>query len=69
MPQNGESLLSLAKQDADSHIRKYLQADESHGTAVIAKEGIIDVFAADAPKAIADYLMANTKAEPLAPYR
>lgn len=67
LPQNGESLLSLAKLDADSHIGKYLQVDESHGTAVIAKEGVIDVFAEDAPKAIADYLVANTKAEPLAP--
>ena len=67
LPRNGESLLSLAKQDADSHIGKYLQIDEKNGTAVIAKEGIAEVFALDAPKGVQDYLVANTKAEPLAP--
>lgn len=67
LPRNGESLLSLAKQDAGSHIGKYLQIDEAHGSANIAKEGIVDVFAADAPKEVADYLVANLKADPLAP--
>jgi pimeloyl-ACP methyl ester carboxylesterase len=67
LPKNGESLLSLAQTDADSHIGKYLQVDKDHGTAGIAKDGIIDVFAADAPQAVQDYLLANFKPDPLAP--
>ena len=68
LPRNGESLLSLSQQDADSHIGIYLQIDQANGNAMLAKEGIIDVFAADAPKAIADQLVANFKADPLAPF-
>ena len=68
LPRNGESLLSLSQQDADSHIGKYLQIDKDNGNANLAKEGIIDVFAADAPKAVADQLIANFKADPLAPF-
>ena len=67
LPKNGESLLSLAQQDAGSHTGKYLQIDKDHGAAIIAKDGIVDVFAADAPKNVQDYLVANWKTEPLAP--
>ncbi len=67
LPQNGESLLSLAKQDADSHVGKYLQIDQATGSAIVAKDGVIDVFAADAPAQIGDYLANNIKPEPLAP--
>jgi len=67
LPQNGESLLSLAKQDADSHIGKYLQIDQTNGSANVAKDGVVDVFAADAPAQVADYLVNNIKPEPLAP--
>lgn len=67
LPQNGESLLSLAKQDADSHVGKYLQIDQANGSANIAKEGVIDVFAADAPAQVGDYIANNIKPEPLAP--
>jgi len=67
LPRNGESLLSLAKQDPDSHIGKYLVIDEKNGTAVIKKEGIAEVFALDAPAGVQQYLVDNTKAEPLAP--
>jgi pimeloyl-ACP methyl ester carboxylesterase len=67
LPKNGESLLALAQTDADSHIGKYLQVDKDHGSAGIAKDGIIDVFAADAPQAIQEYLLANFKPDPLAP--
>jgi len=67
LPQNAESLLSLAKQDADSHIGKYLQIDQATGSANVAKDGVIDVFAADAPAQIGDYLANNIKPEPLAP--
>jgi hypothetical protein len=68
LPRNGESLLSLSQQDADSHIGKYLQIDQANGNANLAKEGIIDVFAADAPPAVAEQLVANFKADPLAPF-
>jgi pimeloyl-ACP methyl ester carboxylesterase len=67
LPQNGESLLSLAKQDADSHVGKYLQIDQTTGSAKVAKDGVIDVFAADAPAQIGDYIANNIKPEPLAP--
>jgi len=68
LPRNGESLLSLSQQDADSHIGKYLQIDQAHGSANLAQDGIIDVFAADAPPAVADQLVAHFKADPLAPF-
>lgn len=67
LPKTGESLLTLAQQDAGSHTGKYLSIDKDHNAAIIAKEGIVDVFAEDAPKQIQDYLMANWKPEPLAP--
>jgi pimeloyl-ACP methyl ester carboxylesterase len=67
LPQNGESLLSLAKQDADSHIGKYLQVDPATGSANVAKDGVIDVFAADAPAQVGQYIANNIKPEPLAP--
>ncbi len=67
LPQNGESLLSLAKQDPDSHVGKYLQIDQANGSANIAKDGVIDVFAADAPAQVGEYIANNIKPEPLAP--
>jgi pimeloyl-ACP methyl ester carboxylesterase len=67
LPQNGESLLSLAKQDPDSHVGKYLQIDQTAGSANVAKDGVIDVFAADAPAQVGDYIVNNIKPEPLAP--
>jgi pimeloyl-ACP methyl ester carboxylesterase len=67
LPRNGESLLSLAKQDTESHVGKYLQIDQSTGSAGVAKDGIIDVFAADAPAAKDDAIISSYKADPLAP--
>lgn len=67
LPKTGESLLTLAQQDAGSHTGKYLTVDKDHGAAIIAKEGIVDVFAEDAPKQIQEFLVANWKTEPLAP--
>ena len=43
VPENGESLLTIANTDADSHIGKYLRPDEKAGIISVAKEGIIDV--------------------------
>ena len=67
LPKNGESILALATADAGSHAGKYLVIDKDHGTATLAKDGIVDVFAQDAPKPVQDYLVANFKLEPLAP--
>jgi pimeloyl-ACP methyl ester carboxylesterase len=67
LPKNGESLLSLAQTDADSHIGKYLQVDKTNGSAAVGKEGFIDVFAADAPQPVQGHLLANLKPDPLAP--
>lgn len=67
VPRNGESLLSIAKTDAESHVGKNLIVDEKAGIATIKKEGITDVFLADAPTHIADYVSSNFKPEPLAP--
>jgi len=67
VPKNGESLLSIAQTDAESHIGKNLIVDEKAGIATVRKEGVADVFMADAPKQVADYVSNNLKAEPLAP--
>lgn len=67
LPHDGDSLLGLAKTDAGSHIGKYLTVDKEHGAAIIAKDGTADIFAADAPQQVQDYIAANMKAEPLAP--
>lgn len=67
LPHNGESLLSLAKQDPASHIGKYLSIDKENGVAIVAKDAVADIFAADAPQQVQEYLSANIKPEPLAP--
>ncbi len=67
VPKNGESLLSLAQTDGESHVGKYLVVDKESGIASIRKEGVADVFLADAPKPVADYVTNNIKPEPLAP--
>jgi pimeloyl-ACP methyl ester carboxylesterase len=67
VPKNGESLLTIANTDADSHAGKNLRPDEKAGVAGIVKENIIDVFAADASPSMAEYMVANFKPEPLAP--
>jgi pimeloyl-ACP methyl ester carboxylesterase len=67
VPKNGESLLTLANTDPDSHAGKNLLPDEKAGVAGIVKANIIDVFAADASPSMAEYMVANFKPEPLAP--
>jgi pimeloyl-ACP methyl ester carboxylesterase len=67
LPHDGDSLLGLAKGDPASHIGKFLTIDKEHGAAIIAKEGVADVFAADAPQQVQEYIAANIKPEPLAP--
>lgn len=67
VPKNGESLLSLAQTDAESHIGKSLIVDEKAGIATVRKDGVADVFMADAPTQVADYVSNNLRPEPLAP--
>ncbi|MDN3548859.1 alpha/beta fold hydrolase [Mucilaginibacter aquaedulcis] len=67
LPKTGESLLTLAQTDADAHVGKYLQINKETGSADIAKNGIIDAFAADAPQPVQEIVVASVKAEPLAP--
>ena len=67
LPKNGESLFSISSADKETHIGQYIRPDEKAGVVGIAKEGILDFFAADAPKKIADVLVDNFKPEPLGP--
>jgi pimeloyl-ACP methyl ester carboxylesterase len=67
VPKNGESLLSLATADADSHVGRSLQIKEKEGLAVVSKDGIVDSFFEDAPKQVQDYVVNHFPAEPLAP--
>ncbi|BAV04911.1 Pimeloyl-ACP methyl ester carboxylesterase [Filimonas lacunae] len=67
LPQDGQSLLSLAQNDKDAHLGKYLTVDKEHGLAIVSKEGITDAFLQDTPGNIVDFVIAHWKAEPLAP--
>jgi len=69
LPRNGESPLQLSNlpENKESLLGKYLQPDEKTGTGSVAAEGLIDVFAADAPQADKDRLLANRKPDALAP--
>jgi len=68
LPTNGQSLLDLAKTDAGSHAGKFLQIDPATGSAGINKEGVVDIFVADAPKSVQDQFAKGVKADPLAPF-
>src|SRR4030095_11559126 len=65
---NGETVLQLGNSDKESLLPKYLRPDEKNGYASIAKEGIQEVFASDAPQSIVDKLIANSKPDALAPF-
>lgn len=67
VPQNGESLLSIAQTDSESLVGKNLIVDELAGVASIAKEAVAEIFMADAPKPVAEYVTHHLKPEPLAP--
>lgn len=64
---DGESLLALAKQDPASHIGKSLTINQQQGEAIIAKDAAADIFAADAPLQVQQFIAGNIKPEPLAP--
>ncbi|MDJ1501702.1 alpha/beta hydrolase [Xanthocytophaga agilis] len=67
VPKNRDSLLSLAQTDTQSLISKNLIVDEKAGVASIAKDAIAEVFLADAPIAVAEYVANTMRPEPLAP--
>ncbi|SDE11883.1 Alpha/beta hydrolase family protein [Dyadobacter soli] len=67
VPQNGDSLLSIAQTDAQSLISKNLIVDEAAGIVGIVKEAIPEIFMADAPEPVAAYVTENLRPEPLAP--
>ena len=69
LPHSGESLLLLSTKDGGTHLGKDLIIDQEHGRGIIKKEFVTDVFVADAPKNVAEYVVANFKTdEPLAPF-
>ena len=68
LPINTQSLLDLAKIDAGSHVGKHLKIDENSASAIVAKDGIIDVFFADAPADRQQKLADGVKPEPLMPF-
>ncbi|MEO8209743.1 MAG: alpha/beta fold hydrolase [bacterium] len=70
LPHNGETLLQLATlpENKESLLGKYFRPDEKSSSAGVAQEGILEFFAADTPKEDADNLLANLKADPLAPF-
>ena len=67
VPQNGDSLMSLAQSDKQSHVGRNLIVDENAGLASIVREAVTDVFLADAPAHIAKYVTDNLRPEPLVP--
>lgn len=67
VPLNGESLLSLATADGDSHLGKVLQIKEAEGQAIVPASGVVDAFFADAPQQVKDYAPLHFPVEPLAP--
>ena len=68
LPLNGQSLLDLAQTDAGSHAGKFLQIDQTNGSAGIRKEGAVDIFVADAPKNVQDKFAKGVQPDPLAPF-
>jgi pimeloyl-ACP methyl ester carboxylesterase len=68
LPSNGQSLLDLAKTDAGSHIGKFLQIDQANASAGVSKEGVVDVFVADASENVKNKFAKGVQPDPLAPF-
>jgi pimeloyl-ACP methyl ester carboxylesterase len=64
---DGETLLSLAQQDADSHLGPVLVVDQTAGTAGIPDANLNDAFCQDCSVDQLAALHANYRIEPLAP--
>jgi pimeloyl-ACP methyl ester carboxylesterase len=67
VPQNGDSLLSIAQTDSESLVGKNLIVDEQAGVVGIVKEAVAEIFMADAPASVANFVTNNLRPEPLAP--
>jgi len=70
LPKNGETLLGLSGQpeNKESLLATYFRPDEKTSSGTIAKEGLRETFAADAPEDIATRLVANHKPDAMAPF-
>ena len=68
LPENGQSLLDLAKTDAESHVGKFLHIDQATASAAIGKEGVVDIFVADAPESIQSQFSNGVNPDPLVPF-
>jgi pimeloyl-ACP methyl ester carboxylesterase len=67
LPQDGESMLSLAKQDRDSKAGPALQIDEAKGMVSVNYAARADLFANGAPEGLRKVLPDLILDEPLAP--
>jgi pimeloyl-ACP methyl ester carboxylesterase len=67
LPQNGESMLSLAKQDRDSLAGTALHIDEAAGMISVDYAARADLFANDAPEGLRELLPNLIIDEPLRP--
>lgn len=68
VPKAGDSLLSLAMQDADSELGPALVVQMDQGTVAVADDRLTDVFCADCDPAADDLLHAHYRDEPLLPF-
>ena len=68
LPENGQSLLDLAKTDSESLVGKFLQIDQPSASAGIAKEAAVEIFAADGSKSVKKQFSNGVQPDPLAPF-
>jgi pimeloyl-ACP methyl ester carboxylesterase len=67
LPQDGDSLLSLAQQDHDAKIGPHLQIDKERGIAVVEYSARAEIFANDGPVPLRTKLPDLILDEPVAP--
>jgi len=68
LPEDGQSLLDLAKTDTESHAGKFLHVDQATASAAIHNDGVVDIFVADAPKNIQDKFAKGVQPDPVIPF-
>jgi catalase len=70
LPKNGESMYQLSATDKEAHLGKFLRQDDpAHNSPLkIAREGVKETFAADAPVKDVESLLANQKPDALLPF-
>jgi len=67
LPQNGEDLLSLSKQDAQSKVGGALEFNADYSAAKIRKDLIVPAVCADCPTFMQEVLVKYHKEEPAGP--